>query len=73
MVRRLGARESSSAQMSCRLRVRASITTTAWRREKLRAISVTGTAPVRAKAAGVSSLGTRVTMVWPGLNPSERS
>ena len=35
-------------------------------------MSVTGTAPVRWKAAGVSRPGTFVMISWPGLKPSAR-
>jgi hypothetical protein len=64
--------ESSSAQIRWRLCVRALITTTGWRRSYARARSVTGTAPVFAKAAGVSRPGTFTTIACPGLKPSER-
>ena len=64
--------ESSSAQISWRLPVRALI-------DHDRRVAVvgprqvvTGTAPVCAIAAGVSSPGTFSTIGWPGLNPSER-
>jgi hypothetical protein len=64
--------ESSSAQISWRRPVRALITTTGWSRSKERPMSVIGTAPVRANAAGVSRPGTFVMIVEPGLKPSER-
>ena len=36
----------------------------------VRSMSVIGTAPVRRKASGVSSPGTLVTIMLPGLKPS---
>ena len=60
--------ESSSAQISWRLPVFASITTIGALRANARAMFVTGTAPLRRR----SSPGTRVTTIWPGLKPSER-
>jgi hypothetical protein len=61
---------SSSDQISWRWRVRALITTTGWPGSKERSMSVIGTAPVRRKASGVSSPGTFVTIMLPGLKPS---
>ena len=49
--------ESSSAQISWRLPVSASITTIGWSGSKERAMSVIGTAPVCANASGVSMPG----------------
>jgi hypothetical protein len=50
--------------------VRALITTTGWAGSKERSTSVIGTAPVRRNASGVSSPGTLVTIMLPGLKPS---
>ena len=50
--------------------MRALMTTTGWSASKERSMSVIGTAPVRAKAAGVSSPGSFVTIMLPGLKPS---
>jgi hypothetical protein len=46
------------------------MTTTGWSSSKERSMSVIGTAPVRAKASGVSRPGTLVTIMLPGLKPS---
>src|SRR6187401_2406303 len=46
------------------------MTTIGWAASKERSMSVIGTAPVRAKAAGVSRPGTFVTIMLPGLKPS---
>src|SRR5919109_4997751 len=61
---------SSSDQISWRSSVRALMTTIGWSASNERSMSVIGTAPVRSKAAGVSSPGTLVTSMLPGLNPS---
>ncbi len=59
---------SSSAQISRRLPLFASITTIGALRANALAMFVTGTARLRRR----SSRGTRVTTIWPGLKPSER-
>ena len=63
---------SSSDQISWRRPVRALMTSTGWSGSNDRAMSVIGTAPVLAKAAGVSSPGTLVTIGAPGLKPSDQ-
>ena len=50
----------------------ASISTIGWFGAKAWSMSVSGTAPVFWKAVGLSSPGTRVTMLSPGLKPSLR-
>ena len=64
--------ESSSVQISCRRSVRALITRIGAAASSERATSVIGADPVRAKAAGVSSPGTLVTIGAPGLKPSDQ-
>jgi hypothetical protein len=67
-----GAEASSSAQISWRLPVFASISTTGWRRSRLAPMSVIGTIPLRSNARRLSSPGIRTVICWPGLNPSAR-
>src|SRR5687767_2466982 len=61
---------SSSDQIRWRSSVRALMTTIGCAGSKLRSTSVIGTAPVRRNASGVSSPGTFVTILLPGLKPS---
>jgi hypothetical protein len=67
-----GAEASSSAQISCRLPVLASISTTGWRRRRLAPMSVIGTIPLRSNARRLSSPGIRTVICCPGLKPSAR-
>jgi hypothetical protein len=67
-----GTEASSSAQIGWRLPVRASISTTGWRRARLRSMSVIGTIPLRSNARRLSRPGMRTMICWPGLNPSAR-
>ena len=64
--------ESISAQIGCRLPVRALITTTGERLLRPRRRFVSGGSLLRRTAAGVSSPGTFTSIALPGLNPSAR-
>ncbi len=64
--------ESISDQMSWRWPVSALITTTGWSGSNDSSISVIGTAPVLSNACWLSSPGTLVMIMFPGLNPSLR-
>ncbi len=65
--------ESSSAQMSWRFLVFSSMTTIGARFLNACDMSVSGAGLVCLSASGVSSPGTRATIVLPGLKPSLRS
>ena len=69
---RFSAFESSSAQIGCRLPVRALISTTGELLARPRCRFVSGGSLLRFRAAGVSSPGTFVSIALPGLNPSAR-